>query len=128
MGKCLLEQSCEEAHFFLSSAWSVEFWLRRIDRPHPAVMVPRRENARFTMGDDGTLFGRGDSISGTWRKFELFVRWLCDCGDINEGAGRESSSATGTCGEPNPVCMPYNISYFAFWREMEKTEFIKNRC
>lgn len=63
--ECLLEQSCEDAHFFLSSACSVEFCRLRIDRPHPAVIVPKREKARFTIGDDGTLFGRGDSISGT---------------------------------------------------------------
>lgn len=32
------------------------------------------------------------------------------------GAGRANSSATGTCGDPNPVCMPYNIS----WKTLEK--------
>lgn len=52
----LLEQSCELAHFFLSSAFSCECCLR-MDRPQPAVMVPSRENARFTMGELGTLFG-----------------------------------------------------------------------
>lgn len=61
----LLEQSCEDAHFFLSSVCNVEFCRLRIDRPHPAVIVPRREKARFTIGEEGTLFGRGDSISGT---------------------------------------------------------------
>lgn len=25
--------------------------------PHPAVIVPNRENALFTIGDDGTLLG-----------------------------------------------------------------------
>lgn len=125
-GNCLLEQSCDEAHFFLSSAWRVEFWLdRRIDLPQPAVMVPSREKARFTIGELGTLFGRGDSISGTWRKFELLGRWLCDCGDMSDGAGRASSSATGTCGEPNPVWIPYNISwfpFFAFWMRNEQKQ------
>lgn len=72
--KCLLEQSCDDAHFFLSSAFSPEFCCLRIERPQPAVIVPKRENARFTIGDDGTLFGLGVSISGTWRKFELFGR------------------------------------------------------
>lgn len=65
MVRFLLEQSCDDAHFFLSSACSCEFCDRRIERPHPAVIVPKRENARLTIGDDGTLFGRGVSISGT---------------------------------------------------------------
>lgn len=51
-----LEQSCELAHFFLSSALRCECCFR-IDRPHPAVIVPSRENARFTIGELGTLFG-----------------------------------------------------------------------
>lgn len=97
----LPEQSCEDAHFFLSSAWSCECCFERIERPHPAVMVPRREKARFTIGDEGTLFGR-DSMSGTCKKFELFGRWW-PCGDKSVGAGRAKSSATGTCGEPKPV-------------------------
>lgn len=28
-----------------------------MERPQPAVIVPRRENARFTIGELGTLFG-----------------------------------------------------------------------
>jgi hypothetical protein len=51
-----LEQSCEDDHFFLSSAVSWECCLR-MDRPQPAVRLPRRENARFTMGELGTLLG-----------------------------------------------------------------------
>jgi hypothetical protein len=51
-----LEQSCEEDHFFLSSAVSWECCLR-MDRPQPAVRLPRRENARFTIGELGTLLG-----------------------------------------------------------------------
>lgn len=69
----LPEQSCDEAHFFLSSAFNVECCFERIDLPHPAVIVPRREKALLTIGDEGTLFGR-DSMSGTCRKFELFGR------------------------------------------------------
>lgn len=98
----LPEQSCEDAHFFLSSTCSVDGDDFFMDRPQPAVMVPRREKARLTIGDEGTLFGRGDSYSGTWRKFELFGR----DGDINVGAGLDKSSATGTCGEPKPVWIP----------------------
>lgn len=79
-----------------------------MDRPQPAVIVPSRENALFTIGEDGTLFGLGDSMSGTCRKFELFGLWFC--GDSRVGAGLAKSSATGTCGDPNPVCIPYNIS------------------
>lgn len=109
----LLEQSCDEAHFFLSSVVSCVFcWRLRIERPQPAVIVPNREKARFTIGELGTLFGRGDSMSGTCRKLELFSRWLPPlCGDMSVGAGRANSSATGTCGDPNPVWMPYSISY-----------------
>lgn len=69
----LPEQSWDEDHFFLSSACSCECCLERIDRPQPAVIVPSREKARLTIGDEGTLFGR-DSMSGTCRKFELFGR------------------------------------------------------
>lgn len=50
----------------------------------------------------------GDSISGTCRKLLLFCLGV---GESSVGAGRESSSATGTCGEPNPVWMPYSISW-----------------
>jgi hypothetical protein len=71
--KSLPEQSCDEAHFFLSSALSCDCCLDRIDLPHPAVIVPSREKARFTIGEDGTDFGL-DSISGTCKKFELFGR------------------------------------------------------
>lgn len=124
-GSNLLEQSCDEAHFFLSSACNCELCRLRIDRPHPAVMVPRRENARLTIGDDGTLFGRGDSMSGTWRKFELFGRWLLLCGDISVGAGRASNSATGTCGEPKPVWMPYSISYDYRWDDVQEKKVIE---
>lgn len=60
----LPEQSCDEAHFFLSSTFNCECCFERMDLPHPAVIVPNRENARLTIGDDGTLFGR-DSMSGT---------------------------------------------------------------
>lgn len=116
-GQFLLEQSCDEVHFFLSSACSVELCERRIDRPQPAVIVPKRENARLTMGEDGTLFGRGASISGTCRKLELFVRWPGTWGEISFGAGRASNSATGTCGDPNPDWMPYSISYKKPWKE-----------
>lgn len=57
------EQSWEEAHFFLSSTESLSFFLD--DLPQPEVRVPRRENARITIGEFGTLLGRGVSISGT---------------------------------------------------------------
>lgn len=95
----LPEQSWDEAHFFLSSTFNWDCF-DLIERPHPAVIVPNREKARLTIGDEGTLFGR-DSMSGTCRKFELFGRWLF--GDKSVGTGRASSSATGTCGEPKPV-------------------------
>lgn len=52
----ILEQSWEDAHFFLSSADNWECCLR-IDRPQPAVMVPSLEKALFTIGELGTLFG-----------------------------------------------------------------------
>lgn len=52
------EQSCEELHFFLSSAANCCCWFAfPLDRPQPAVRLPRREKARITIGDDGTLFG-----------------------------------------------------------------------
>lgn len=51
----------------------------------------------------------GDSISGTWRKLLLF--WRAGVGESSVGAGRDSSSATGTWGDPNPVWMPYSISW-----------------
>lgn len=56
--------------------------------------MPRREKARFTIGELGTLFGRGVSISGTCKKLLLFG--LDCCGDIKVGTGRASNSATGT--------------------------------
>jgi len=48
----------------------------------------------------------GDSTSGTWRKFDLAL-W----GEWSDGTARARSSATGTCGDPNPVEIPYNISW-----------------
>lgn len=52
------EQSCEELHFFLSSAANCCCWLDfRPDRPQPAVKLPRREKALITIGDEGTLLG-----------------------------------------------------------------------
>lgn len=51
------EQSWEELHFFLSSAANCCCWLAfRPERPQP-VMLPRREKARITIGDEGTLLG-----------------------------------------------------------------------
>jgi len=49
--------------------------------PHPAVIVPRREKARFTIGDEGTLLGlntsepvshrnRGAAPQGTELRFD----------------------------------------------------------
>ena len=70
-----------------------------MDLPHPAVMVPNLVNALFTIGELGTLFGLGLSISGTCRKLLDFG---LDCwGLISVGTGLASISATGTCGEPN---------------------------
>lgn len=63
-----LEQSCVDDHFFLSSTFNWFEFCLRMERPQPAVIVPRRENARFTIGDEGTLLGRGVSISGTCEK------------------------------------------------------------
>lgn len=73
--------------------------------------MPSREKARLTIGDEGTLFGRGDSRSGTCRKFELLPLPPPLVGDNSVGAGRASISATGTCGDPNPDWMPYSISF-----------------
>ncbi|MPC60584.1 hypothetical protein E2C01_054637 [Portunus trituberculatus] len=42
---------------------SLSFFLD--DLPQPEVRVPRREKARITMGELGTLLGRGVSMSGT---------------------------------------------------------------
>jgi len=69
----LLEQSCELLHFLRSSTerlaaaplaevpcWFEEELLLcclRMLRPQPAVRVPSREKARFTIGEFGTLFG-----------------------------------------------------------------------
>lgn len=53
----LLEQSCEEAHFFRSSADNCCELCFLMDLPQPAVRVPSLENARFTIGELGTLFG-----------------------------------------------------------------------
>lgn len=50
-----LEQSCEDDHFFLSSMVSCNCCLPLIERPQPAVNVPNRENALFTIGELGTL-------------------------------------------------------------------------
>jgi len=49
----------------------------------------------------------GDSISGTCRKLLLLGFW----GLWRVGTGRANNSATGTCGDPNPVDIPYNISW-----------------
>lgn len=65
--KPLLEQSCDEIHFFLSSGFNWFVFLLRIERPQPAVIVPSREKARLTIGDEGTLFGLIESESGTVR-------------------------------------------------------------
>lgn len=58
----------------------------------------------------------GLSISGTWRKFELFGF----CGLSNVGAGLASNSATGTCGLPKPAWIPYNIS----WNTLHKNKYL----
>ena len=49
----------------------------------------------------------GDSISGTCKKFEDLGFW----GEWSVGTARANNSATGTCGEPNPVEIPYSISW-----------------
>lgn len=49
----------------MSSTESRSFFLE--DLPQPEVRVPRREKARITMGELGTLLGRGVSMSGTWK-------------------------------------------------------------
>ena len=46
-------------------------------------------------------------MSGTWRKFELLVRWVGLC---RVGTARARMSATDTWGDPNPVLKPYSIS------------------
>jgi len=55
-------QSWELVHF-LSSTVSRSCFL--LLRPHPEVRYPSREKALITDGLFGTLFGLGDSISGT---------------------------------------------------------------
>jgi len=58
----LLLQSCELAHRFRSSVCRVfplPCFLMLL--PHPAVIVPRREKARFTIGEEGTLLGLNTS-------------------------------------------------------------------
>lgn len=58
----VLLQSCELAHRFRSSlcrVWPLPCFL--ILLPHPAVIVPNREKARFTIGDEGTLLGLNTS-------------------------------------------------------------------
>jgi hypothetical protein len=49
----------------------------------------------------------GDSMSGTCRK--LLLLGLCSL--CNEGTARAKISATGTWGDPNPLEMPYKISW-----------------
>lgn len=100
----LFEQSWLLLHFFLSSADNCCVFCFLIDLPQPAVIVPNLENALFTIGELGTLLGRGDSISGTCRKLLDFG---LDCWGLSSvGTGLASNSATGTCGEPKPVWMP----------------------
>jgi len=57
--------------------------------------------------DENKISYLGDSISGTCRKLLLFGFW----GECNVGTARANSSATGTCGDPKPVCIPYSISW-----------------
>ena len=49
----------------------------------------------------------GVSMSGTCKKLLLLGFW----GEWRVGTARAKSSATGTCGEPNPVEIPYRSSW-----------------
>jgi hypothetical protein len=70
------------------------------------------ENAQWLQGHRGITY-LGDSMSGTCRKLLLLGFW----GLWRVGTARASNSATGTCGDPNPVDMPYSIS----WNTLQQT-------
>lgn len=69
----------------MSSTESLSFFLE--DLPQPEVRVPRREKALITMGELGTLLGRGVSMSGT-------------CKDTSQELYRDEGTPVQTCCNP----------------------------